>query len=329
MYTIKQAAIRTGVNVPLLRAWERRYGIPTPARTDSGYRLYDDGSIDRVLRMRRLVDSGWPPSQAAQAIIEDTAPDEPPAAGNAMAAGSRPGGVEAHGPGSSRPATRSGPVPADEVAWLNLRFLGAARALDDAGMESALSEGLALLGVDTALERFVLPALVDIGAAWARGELSIASEHAASSSVMRRLAGLYEAAATPSSRIDCLIGLPPGSRHEIGALAFAVACRRVGLRILYLGADVPVASWVEATREHPDAAVALGAVTSAEADSAAHVAVALRSTGADLLVAIGGANQARAAGATPDVVLLPPGLRESASVLARRVAARYSAAERA
>ena len=39
MYTIKQAAARSGVGVSLLRAWERRYGVVHPVRTPSGYRL--------------------------------------------------------------------------------------------------------------------------------------------------------------------------------------------------------------------------------------------------------------------------------------------------
>ena len=45
MYKIKEAAARSGVSVPLLRAWERRYGIVSPTRTASGYRLYDEDAL--------------------------------------------------------------------------------------------------------------------------------------------------------------------------------------------------------------------------------------------------------------------------------------------
>src|SRR6478672_9251223 len=74
MYTIKQAAARIGLTVPVLRAWERRYGIVTPARTASGYRLYDEAAIARVRAMRRLVDAGMSPSAAADAIASGVAP---------------------------------------------------------------------------------------------------------------------------------------------------------------------------------------------------------------------------------------------------------------
>src|SRR3954467_15449769 len=69
MYTIKQAATRTGVSVPTIRAWERRYGVVSPARTAAGYRLYDDDAVERLSAMRSLVETeGWRPSQAAERV---------------------------------------------------------------------------------------------------------------------------------------------------------------------------------------------------------------------------------------------------------------------
>ena len=58
MYTIKQAAARTGLSVPIIRVWERRYGVVQPGRTPAGYRLYDDESIARLAAMRQLVAEG-------------------------------------------------------------------------------------------------------------------------------------------------------------------------------------------------------------------------------------------------------------------------------
>ena len=40
------------------RAWERRYGVVEPARTASGYRLYDETAIERLRTMRRLMYPG-------------------------------------------------------------------------------------------------------------------------------------------------------------------------------------------------------------------------------------------------------------------------------
>src|SRR3954467_3070727 len=73
MYTIKQAATRTGLTVPTIRAWERRYGVVAPARTAAGYRLYDDAAGARLSAMRSLVETeGWRPSQAAERVADPT-----------------------------------------------------------------------------------------------------------------------------------------------------------------------------------------------------------------------------------------------------------------
>src|SRR4249919_3242156 len=83
MYTIRQAAARTGLGAPLIRAWERRYGVVAPTRTTGGYRLYDDDAIRTLLAMRGLVAQGWTASEAARAIkageiaVDDVADEQP------------------------------------------------------------------------------------------------------------------------------------------------------------------------------------------------------------------------------------------------------------
>jgi DNA-binding transcriptional MerR regulator len=316
MYTIKQASIRIGVGVPLLRAWERRYGVPAPARTPSGYRLYDDRALDGVRRMKLLVDSGMSARQAAESVRRSEATAAGPA--------ELPGTTVA-----TMAAQTAAPPPLDQDQGSALaaqrvgRFVAAARALDDAGMEALLGEAMAALGVDEAIDRFVLPAMVAIGEAWARGELSVAGEHAASSAVGRRLAGLFEAAGTPVSSAAAVVGLAGGARHEIGALAFAVACRRAGLSVLYLGPDVPLASWLEVVVEQPDRAVVLGGVTALEAEAALEVAGALRAVSPRTPVAIGGAGLGPIGGRLPDgVVALPEPLPAAVAGLADLVSRR-------
>src|SRR5215210_1394616 len=74
MYTIKQAARLTGVPESSLRSWERRYGVVVPHRNESGYRVYDETALSAFSTMRRLVDDGWSPAEAAEAVRNGTAP---------------------------------------------------------------------------------------------------------------------------------------------------------------------------------------------------------------------------------------------------------------
>ena len=67
---------------------------------------------------------------------------------------------------------------------------------------------------------------------WARGEVSVGAEHMASHAVQRRLALALEAGRHDPGYPDRLLASSsasrPGARHELGALAFAVAARRAG-----------------------------------------------------------------------------------------------------
>ena len=81
------------------------------------------------------------------------------------------------------------------------------------------------------------------------------------------------------------MGLPPGGRHEFGALAFAVAARRAGLPVTYLGADLPIDDWVAAA----DASAAvIGVVTARDRTAGIEVARRLLESRPSLVVALGG-----------------------------------------
>jgi DNA-binding transcriptional MerR regulator len=45
---IREVSRITGINPVTLRAWERRYGLVQPIRTESGHRLYSQANIDEV-----------------------------------------------------------------------------------------------------------------------------------------------------------------------------------------------------------------------------------------------------------------------------------------
>lgn len=292
MYTIKEAAARAGISVPLARAWERRYGVVEPARTPAGYRLYDETSIARLRAMRHLVDSGWSPSAAA-ASLESVAD-------SALPAPSSPPGLPDAGE-----AEGEGRRFAD-------RFVAASAGLDARQIDELLDESLARGSFEQVAEQYLLPALDALGDAWADGRVDVAAEHAASHAVLRRLGAAYQAAGRPrSERRGIIVGMPPGARHELGALTFAVAARRAGLPVLYLGADLPVRDWVEAARRTGARAAVIGAVTADDRAPAIAVAQALQAAVPGILVAFGGRG-------APD----PEGFSDLGEVNARRTSIR-------
>lgn len=297
MYTIKEAAARSGVNVALLRAWERRYGVVSPTRTDAGYRLYDETAIDRLRAMRSLVDAGWSPRQASERIAASPADELGAIAAEETAASAR----------------RAGATTVEA-------FVEAAAELDAAGIERALDDMFAAGSFERVVEDHLYPALTALGAAWERGEVDVAGEHAASSAAVRRLSMAFEAASRARAGGGAvLVGLPPGVRHEIAALAFATAARRAGLPVVYLGADVPVESWVAAVERTGARAVAFGVVMERDVPQADEVSRALRDAHPSLVIAVGG-RRSSAVG-NGGVVRLPDRLGDAVEALRRSLTA--------
>jgi MerR family transcriptional regulator, light-induced transcriptional regulator len=279
MYTIKKAAALAGVTVPVMRAWERRYGVVDPQRTASRYRLYDEDAIARVRAMRRLVSEGWSPSAAAASIraspIEEV----------------RARAWDGGGPGTALPGAAAviAPAAGEPATDLVEAFVAAAAVLDVAGLEVVLDEMFARGTFDRIVVDHLFPALVALGEAWAQGRVDVAEEHMATAAVLRRLAAAFQAARGGDVEDgSVLVGLPPGARHELGALAFATALRRAGVSVVYLGPDLPVADWVEAARLAATRAVVIGAVTAADQEAAEMVTAAVHAARPDLPVLVGG-----------------------------------------
>ena len=293
MYTIKQASRLTGVSEASLRAWERRYGVVVPHRNDSGYRLYDEEALAAVSTMRRLVQDGWSPAEAADAVRKGTVPatlDE--VVGRATS-------DDLHQPNA--------------VTYMQ-RFLSSAARMDTAGIEESLDGGFALGSFEHVVDSWLFPTLEALGEGWARGEIDVAGEHAASHAVHRRLSAAFDAAGSRSRGPAVVVGLPSGSQHDLGALAFATATRRRGMDVLYLGANVPVSSWEMAVRTRQARAAVLSVVTPEDRPTAVAVAERLLSLDPAPLVCAGGASAANIAG---EVTSLPPSIAVAAQELDR------------
>jgi DNA-binding transcriptional MerR regulator/methylmalonyl-CoA mutase cobalamin-binding subunit len=302
MYTIKEASARTGVGAPLIRAWERRYGVVRPTRTPSGYRLYDDATINVLLTMRALTESGWTASEAARAILAGEAAIDEVAVGPAVPRAPAPSAAATH---------RAGTIA---------RFVSAAEMASPVETEAALDAILAAGSFEAVVDDLLLPAVAALGDSWVAGRLSVAAEHAASAAVARRLAAVYQAAGIPT-RPSVVVGLPPGARHELGALAFAAALRRRRVGVLYLGADVTVDGWVDVFARTRARAAVIGVVTAADREAAAEVVMALQALAVPI-IAVGGPAARPELAPTNGMRMLPERIVEAAAAIAEALGRR-------
>jgi len=268
MHTIKRAAELSGLPVATVRAWERRYAVVAPQRTESGYRLYDEPAIRALAMMKSLVAAGWSPKQAA----EETR--------RRLAASPSAGGVDGQ------------PDPAVATSGTDV-FVEAAARLDAAALARLLDEAFARGSFESVVDGWLMPALRVVGEAWADGRISVAGEHMVSYAVQRRLAAAYEAAAHRAEGPRVIVGLPPGTHHELGLLAFAVAARRAGLATVYVGADLPAQDWAAAVAADGAVCAVLAVPTPDDLEALRVVVENLRENQPDLMIAVGGSMQDR------------------------------------
>jgi len=214
---IGELARRVGMSPVLIRAWERRYGVLAPARSDGGYRLYSERDQVRLERIREHLDAGLSTAQAAARGLTEV-PLEPPV-----------------GNPSARPAATM------ELSAIADALLPMLERFDESAAQILLDDALARDGLDAVVRGVVLPCLREVGRRWQFGELTTGQEHFVSSVIQGRLLSLargWDQGDGPIAVLAC----PAGERHALGLICFGLALRQHGWRIVYLGADTPIAS---------------------------------------------------------------------------------------
>ena len=70
LFPIREVSRITGINPVTLRAWERRYGLIQPTRTESGHRLYSQTDIDEVRSILGWIERGVAVSKVGKILAK-------------------------------------------------------------------------------------------------------------------------------------------------------------------------------------------------------------------------------------------------------------------
>jgi len=229
LYPIRTVASLTGVNPITLRAWERRYNLIQPRRTESGHRLYTREDIERIQRVMKFLSQGISISQVKPLV------DQP----------------------VTQQLDNAPALHDNEWQRYHTRMLRAIERFDEQGLDAIYNEALSLYPVNLVLQHLVTPLLRTLGERWKARAGGVAEEHFFSVILRNKLGArinhLNAHGTGPLLLICCL----PGEHHEIGMLFFALAALSHDYRVLVLGSNLPLEQIPHVLEQKPCDAVVL------------------------------------------------------------------------
>lgn len=233
--TIKAVAERTGVSVHTLRAWERRYGVPSPHRgAENRYRLYDDQDIADVLFLKAQVEAGVSPSQASALLRQQP--------------------------------NRSTAVPVGEsnqpILVMRSSLIDAFARSDEMVARQILDQAFGLFTPEQVALQIIEPTMSAIGERWMHNEMTVWQEHLASNVVQQKLdAVLQSQPVLPSTALLLAAACAPSEQHQLGLIIFALLARRQGWRVAYLGPSTPLDDMADLARAATPNAIVVSTTT--------------------------------------------------------------------
>lgn len=235
-YNTKAVAQETGVPADTFRAWERRYGVPRPQRTEGGHRLYSERDIATIRWLRDRTAEGLTISQAIALMTDGT---------------------------ESNLGWLNTAVDTEPHTWdrLNSRLYAALVDFDATRAEQILGEAFAIYPLEDVFLKLVQPTMIEIGEQWHSGKISVTAEHFATQFIRRKLSGLFNTYNITDGRGLVLIGCAPSEQHDLGALMIAVFLVRHGWQVVYLGSEVPLRDLLETVRQLQPDLVCMAATT--------------------------------------------------------------------
>jgi DNA-binding transcriptional MerR regulator len=90
VYSIGAAARMLGVPASTLRAWEERYAVLTPVRSEGSQRLYSRSQVEQLRYIKDQIDSGMSAADAHRLLAQDLAAGQLPATPSEEDAGRKP-----------------------------------------------------------------------------------------------------------------------------------------------------------------------------------------------------------------------------------------------
>lgn len=243
---------RTGIGEHTLRAWERRFGFPTPVRLSSGHRRFSHEQVRHLLKIAKALESGYRAGDIVPLPLPDL--EQLLQKSGVLDRGDETGNVR-------------------EMCSL---VFDACKRFDRESLSALLHSEAAVLGLPIFLRERVTPLLDEVGDAWGRGDIEIRHEHFLTGVLEDELRRLRSPLESTTTGRPVVIATLPNELHGLGLQIAALVIVTAGRSVRVLGPNLPVEEIVQAATTLDAAAVGLSVSSFAEPNETSREITAVR-----------------------------------------------------
>ena len=210
-FTIKDLENLTGIKAHTIRIWEQRYSFLKPKRTTTNIRYYSNEELKKILNISLLNKYGYKISHIDR---------------------------------------MSEPEINEKIIGLNNTLAQQERVINDLiqrmvdmdteSFEASITEYIRSKGIEKAINQIIFPFLERIGVLWMTGHINPAQEHLVSNIIRQKIiVGIDSGNSLLSVDKTVLLFLPEGEFHELGLLYIHYLMKSRGVKVLYVGSNIP------------------------------------------------------------------------------------------
>ncbi|MDG5789526.1 MerR family transcriptional regulator [Evansella sp. AB-P1] len=208
MYSIKKVSEIIGIPPVTIRAWETRYNVVSPTRSEGGHRLYSEKDIEILKWLNNQTHhNNMKISDAVRQLK----------------------------------ASHVNPVTIQNNQYDNLlkELYTSLVNLDNLEAHRIIEFAFSLFDYEEVIHELLVPTLYRIGDEWEKKKLTVAQEHFSSQLIVQRCIQLFKIFPINTHLPKALAFCPEGEDHHIGLLTFSLFLRKKGMDVIYLGANTP------------------------------------------------------------------------------------------
>ena len=211
-FTIKDLENLSGIKAHTIRIWEQRYNFLNPSRTDTNIRYYSNEELITLLNIALLNKYGYKISH-----IDKMQPIE------------------------MKERILSLTQSEAQLERIVNELIECMVDLRIEDFESVLDFQISSKGIEKTITQIIFPFLERIGILWVTSRVNPAQEHLVTNIIRQKLiVGIEKTVPALQVTSTALLFLPEGEHHELGILFMYYLLKSRGVKVLYLGANVPM-----------------------------------------------------------------------------------------